>query len=187
MYRCPLSQVQEKDSVSFSDNKVTGLKVLDIHELAAGKLTALLERGTGRDFFDVYHLFKREDINQHKLRVSFVLYSAMCSKKHIPSISVDSISVDRINLKNKLVPVMKSTYREGFANQEDWVEHVESLVRSHFSSLLPFTSDELKFIELVLNGRGIKPELITSDECLIAAAKVHPALVWANQKGAATS
>ena len=65
-----------------ADRQITNLQVLDIHELAAGKLTALLERQTSRDFFDANELFKYEKIDTNKLRVVFILYAAMCSKKY---------------------------------------------------------------------------------------------------------
>jgi hypothetical protein len=156
--------------------------VLDIHELAAGKLTALLERQTGRDLFDANQLFQYKEINKEKLRLLFVLYSAMCSKKNILKIGIDDIDVNLADLKNKLVPVMKSAFFDGFSSVEEWTGRIVENVRSGFGCLLPFSALEEAFILSVMLGEGIKPELITSDPSLRGVIKAHPALLWAQKR-----
>lgn len=42
MYRAPLLPIEKRDSITIAGKQITNLKILDIHELAAGKLTALL-------------------------------------------------------------------------------------------------------------------------------------------------
>ena len=52
IYRVPLWPVITMDSHTLGSWRATGIPVLDIHELAAGKLAALLARQKARDLFD---------------------------------------------------------------------------------------------------------------------------------------
>jgi len=51
MFRQPLWEVQSVDSRAVGDFRARNIPVLDIHELAAGKLTALFARHQARDLF----------------------------------------------------------------------------------------------------------------------------------------
>lgn len=184
MYRIPLLPIEHRDSIAMAGKHVKQLQVLDIHELAAGKLTALLERQTGRDFFDANELFQYPKINKNKLRLIFVLYAAMCSKKDMLNLDLDDITINHTDLKNKLIPVMKSNFCDEYKSIEDWTINIINNVRNGFKALLPFTTSEEAFIRSVASGNGIKPELFISDSHLIdfSAIRKHPALLWAQSK-----
>lgn len=179
MYRIPLLPTEYKDSILVAGRQVKNLQLLDIHEIAAGKLTALLERQTGRDFFDAKELFQYANIEIKKLRLAFVLYAAMCSKKDILKLTLNDIVVDTADLKNKLIPVMNANFYEGFSSSEDWTEDLVNKVRDSFKSLLPFTEKEEIFMRSVTRGEGIKPELLITDPNLTELIKKHPGLLWA--------
>jgi predicted nucleotidyltransferase component of viral defense system len=51
--------------------------VVDVHELAAGKLSALLSRRQARDLFDCSNLFRMDGLDRERLRLAFVVYDAM--------------------------------------------------------------------------------------------------------------
>ncbi len=178
MYRIPLLPIEHRNSVTFANKQVNNLPVLDIHELAAGKLTALLERQTGRDFFDAHELFQYNKISKKKLRSIFVPYAAMCSKKDMLNITLNDITVDHTDLKHKLIPVMKNNYYDGFASNEDWITNVITNVRHGFNTLLPFETSERAFIQSIKNGKGIEPELFMNDDHLVSSIQAHPVLLW---------
>lgn len=46
--------------------------LLDIHELAAGKLSALFNRSASRDWFDAHYLLTQMPLDTKKLRLAFV-------------------------------------------------------------------------------------------------------------------
>jgi len=184
MYRVTLLPTEQRNSISMAGKQVTNLQVLDIHELAAGKLTALLERQTGRDFFDANELFQYAEIDKTILRIIFVLYAAMCSKKDMLSFSINDVTVDYNDLKNKLIPVMKNNFCDGFASTEEWATDIMNNVRKGLGALLPFTASESDFIRSVKNGTGVKPELLITNNSPIdfRLIKQHPALLWAVKK-----
>ena len=184
MYRVPLLPTEYKSSITLAGKQVNNLQVLDIHELAAGKLTALLERQTGRDFFDASELFRCQLLKPDVLRIIFVAYAAMCSKKNMLTITLDDVAVDQVDMRNKLIPVMKDNFSKNFSSIDKWTQDLMKQIRGGFDMLLPFTAAEEAFIHTVVSGNGIKPELITSDVGLANLIKSHPALLWAGKKKA---
>ena len=48
--------------------------MIDVHELAAGKLAALVGRSASRDLFDVVGLLRGGQLLEERLRVGFVVY-----------------------------------------------------------------------------------------------------------------
>ncbi len=72
MLRTPLWPPDERDSFIVINNQAKAIKVLDEHELAAGKVAALFARGASRDLFDARELLRRPALNMEKLRIAFV-------------------------------------------------------------------------------------------------------------------
>lgn len=182
MYRIPLLPTSHKTSIVLAEQKIDQLLLLDLHELAAGKLTALVDRSAGRDLFDAYHLFSHPEINLTKLRLLFVIYAAMSQKKNYLNIEPHHIVADTENLKNKLIPVLKNNYKETFTSMPGWITHLTEQVQIQFKKLLPFTEKEQQFIQLVQQTGVIQPELITNDPTLAPKIASHPALQWMAQK-----
>lgn len=77
MLRLPLWPVTRMDSVPLGRHGCIGFPVLDLHELAAGKLAALFARSAARDIADSVRLLRDSRIDTERLRLGFVLYGAM--------------------------------------------------------------------------------------------------------------
>src|ERR1700722_19888056 len=74
MLRIPLWTLLVQDSRTVGSYRATGTPVLDPHELAAGKLVALLARHASRDLFDTHQLLTQQVLDPEELRLGFVLY-----------------------------------------------------------------------------------------------------------------
>jgi predicted nucleotidyltransferase component of viral defense system len=72
MFRVPLWPPEASDSRALGFAQTRQIPVLNIHELAAGKLPALFSRRASRDLFDTRELLWRNDLNQTSLRTAFV-------------------------------------------------------------------------------------------------------------------
>ena len=77
MFRVPLWPVTKRDSHPIGTWRATGIPVLDHHELAAGKLAALLARRQARDMFDSHQILRMNNLDSRRLRIGFVIYGAM--------------------------------------------------------------------------------------------------------------
>ncbi|MCE3239070.1 MAG: hypothetical protein K0R24_2051 [Gammaproteobacteria bacterium] len=179
MYRVPLLSIEKRKSVTLANQEVSQMPLLDFHELAAGKLTALLDRGAGRDIFDAYHLFQYQNLEIEKLRLCFVIYAAISHKRNFLKIEPNQIAVDREDLKNKLIPVLKQNFNQNFSSISAWTDHLLEEVKIGYKKLLPLNENEQLFINNIREKKSIEPELLIDDQEVISRIKSHPALLWA--------
>ena len=181
MFRNPLWPIIELESKLSFSNSLT-VPVLDIHELASGKLSALFARKVSRDFFDAHYLLTKCNLNKSKLRETFVVYAA-CSSTLLDNISISAIQYDTIDIRNKLFPVLKQKeISRKKADIEKWANQLLSELKESLSIILPLQKNELDFINLIRNEGEIKPELITDNKNLIESILVHPLVKWSVMK-----
>lgn len=177
MLRTPLWPAELSDSRLVGSFQATQVRLLELHELAAGKLAALLSRNASRDVFDACELLRRDDLNLAKLRLAFVVYGG-ANRKDWRTASIEDVTVDLAELNSRLIPTLRTGT---FRSPKDVAVKIEEIVsdcRDLLSAVLPLTPGEREFIER-LNGRGeIAPELLTSDAAMVSAIRQHPALRW---------
>ena len=109
MFRQPLWDVQHSDSHPFGHLQAKSIPVLEIHELAAGKLAALLARGQARDLYDCQQIFKMDGIEPERLRIAFVVYGAM-NRKDWRTVAADDVVLDAAQLTRALIPTLRSPF-----------------------------------------------------------------------------
>lgn len=175
--RVPLWPVEVQDSRPVGSFQARNMLILDIHELAAGKLSALFSRQVSRDLFDSHALLSRNDLEREKVRLGFVVYGA-CSRKDWRTISPDDISCDQRELRRQLIPVLHRDSVPASGEVNEWMERLVTECRDRLSLVLPFEQDERDFLEGVLERGEIIPELLTGDEDLAARIRQHPQLLW---------
>ncbi len=177
MFRIPLWPIRTQDSQLVGSYKARGIPILDIHEIAAGKLAALLSRHEARDLFDVHQLLTRGDLNRGRLRSAFLVYGAM-NRKDWRTVSVDDIAFDANELENHLTPLLR---RESLATGEQRDILGNRLVdecRQALEVVLPLSKAELEFLDRILDHGEIDPSSLTTDEKLAERIRHHPGLKW---------
>jgi len=175
MFRVPLWPIALRDA-KVGSYSVTQIPVLDLHELAAGKLAALLARQASRDLFDAHQLLMRSDLDHKKLRLGFVLYGAM-NRKDWRTVSVEDVGYDPHELENQLIPVVRSEF---LTKQKagDWAAAMITECRDRLGAVLPMSADEIAFLDRILDHGEIKPELLTTDDESAERIRTHPLLQW---------
>lgn len=180
MYRQPLWLCSQKTPLLAFDKTFT-VPVLDIHELAAGKLAALFSRQVSRDFFDTHSLLTKCELNNEQLRLSFVIYLSM-TPIELYFLKPETIHYDMTDLKNRLVPVLsQSMLSRSSKALKGWADQLLEELRMGLTRLLPLTEQEINFIQQVRTNK-IEPELITKDPALQEKILAHPAILWAANK-----
>ena len=175
MFRAPLWPVLELDArIGFIS--ASRVSVLDLHELAAGKLAALFARHASRDLFDAHHLLTRGDLDRGKLRLGFVLYGAM-NRRDWRTVTVDEVGYDPREIENHLIPVIRTASLKQWKTS-NWVEQMIAECRRELGAVLPMTSEEIAFLDHLLDHGRIEPELLTADADLVERIRVHPLLQW---------
>lgn len=175
--RVPLWPIQIRDSYPVGSFRARGIPVLDIHELAAGKLCALFTRQASRDLFDAHALLGRDDLDRDKLRLGFIVYGA-CSRRDWRTVSAEDIRCDYDELRQQLVPVLSRDVVPAGDDTDRWIEQLVRECRERVGLILPFADHEREFLMRV-NERGkIAPQLLTGDNELAARIRQHPQLLW---------
>ena len=175
MFRVPLWPVTSMDSVDVGTYSASGIPVLGLHELAAGKLAALFARQASRDLFDAHRLMAAGELDPDQLRFAFILYGAM-NRRDWRTISLDDVGCDLRELENQLLPVLSSAVRESL--QHGWAEQMVETCRERLSGLVHLAPDEAEFLDRLLDHGEIVPSLLTEDAEMAARIQDHPLLRW---------
>lgn len=180
MFREPLFSFDILDSKKVGSFQAQAVPVIDIHELAAGKLAALFSRQASRDLYDAHLMLRQWDFNIEMLRLAFVVYGAM-NRKDWRSISLTDVTYDSQELENQLVPVLSESLVAGIKLKE-WTETlVEECRQSLNNILLPLNDNEIEFLTMCNDSGEIRPDLLTADEALQSKIAAHPLLKWKAQ------
>jgi predicted nucleotidyltransferase component of viral defense system len=177
MLRTPLWHPILADSKRIGSFCVTAVPMLDLHELAAGKLAALFGRAASRDLFDVRELLGSADLDTEKLRLGFIVYGGI-SRRDWRTVSLDDVHVDPTDVDRQLVPLLRAHFAPPRAQIVEWTELLIAECRDLLSAVLPMTASEIEFLDRLSEYGEIVPELLTSDEDLQSTIASHPGLRW---------
>jgi predicted nucleotidyltransferase component of viral defense system len=177
MFREPLWEVQTIDSKFLGEFQATNIPILDIHELAAGKLAALFARRQARDLFDVHQLLCNTKLKRKRLRVAFFVYGAL-NRKDWRTISLEDIEFDPEELNRTLVPVLHGDYINRGEDMPLFARRLMSECREKLSVVFPPNAKETAFLDRILTEGEIEPALLTSDSELKIRIMRHPMLIW---------
>jgi hypothetical protein len=177
MFRIPLWPVMTLNSHPVGSYEVAGIQVLDIHELAAGKLCALLARQQGRDLFDSHQLLNHNDLEQKRLRLAFVVYGAG-NRKDWRTVSLQDVDFAADELSHHFLPLLRRRSAGGDESPASYGKRLVKECRDRLSVVLPFTDSETEFLNLLLDKGEIVPSLLTSDRDLQERISRHPLLKW---------
>jgi len=177
MYRQPLLEAVIRDSYAIGPYQVKGIPVQDIHELSAGKLSALMSRTKARDLFDTVQLFNHSRFNLDLLRVGFVVYGAK-SRKDWRTVSIQDIKVDPNELSNSLIPVLSKDARDNIGSMVSFGQSLMDQCQNGLKHILPFADNEKEFLDRLLDHGEIVPSLLTKDDVLTERISKMPMLHW---------
>lgn len=178
MYRIPLAPISMRNSVEIAGEVIQNIAVLDIHELAAGKLSALVDRSAARDFFDAHYLLHNMSLNDTQLRVLFIIYSGMSRKCDVRQLDSLKIDYDEIEFQHRLVPMLKMENIDKFRYVKTWSRKLVGECQLEFARLLPLKENEQEFLTRLIDFGEVNPFLIC-DGVLAENVSIHPALQWA--------
>jgi len=177
MFRVPLWPVVTQDSRPVGSYQAKEITIIDIHELAAGKLAALLSRHQARDLFDAHQLLTRGNLDPTRLRLAFIIYGA-ANRKDWRTVKVDDVDFEQRELEQHLIPLLR---KDSLFNLKDLAEFGRTLVeecRGALKKVLPLSKQEINFLDLLLVDGVIEPSLLTSDDIIIEKVKHFPLLEW---------
>tara|TARA_Y100001933_G_scaffold85173_1_gene86397 strand:- start:2336 stop:3292 length:957 start_codon:yes stop_codon:yes gene_type:complete len=181
LYRQPLWPLQRLDSHPLGPIAARAIPVLDIHELAGGKLAALFSRAAARDLFDAHHLLTVSQTEEARLRTAFILYGAM-NRRDWRTITLDDIAVDYRDARRNLFPLLVQHRLTRRHEQDEMLDRLIGETRQALEALLPLDEKARDFLNRLLDEGSIRPELLDLDTGLTDIVNTHPALLWRAQQ-----
>lgn len=177
MYRVPMWPVTVSDSFSVGSWQATEIPIVDIHELAAGKLAALMARRQSRDLFDCHAILQMKKIDPVKLRLAFIIYGAM-NRKDWRTVSVTDVDFNADELSRQLIPTLRVGVNQRQENPSEYGSRLILECRKALSVVLPFTENENEFLGRLLEYGVIDASLLTSEAILQEKIHAQPLLQW---------
>ncbi|HKK67455.1 MAG TPA: nucleotidyl transferase AbiEii/AbiGii toxin family protein, partial [Bacteroidales bacterium] len=165
------------DSHALVDFQTRNVPLPDVHELAAGKLAAMLARGQARDLFDCYQILTMKGIDRERLRLAFVVYGGM-NRKDWRTVSIADLDFDPDELTRLLIPTLNRRVVEKQGSPAEYGERLIRECQSKLKAVLPFNDPERKFLDLLLEKGEIDASLLTPDEALQKRIQSQPLLQW---------
>jgi len=177
MFRQPLWDIQLADSQPFGDFQAKSIPVLDLHELAAGKLAALLARGQARDLFDCHRILNMDYLERDRLRIAFVVYGGM-NRKDWRTVSIEDLDFNPAELTRLLTPTLDARAIQEQGSPAEFGACLVRECREGLSMVLPFNDAERQFLDLLLDRGEIDSTILTADETLQKCIQQQPLLEW---------
>ncbi len=177
MLRTPLWPYEILDSHAIGSFQATQVPVLDVHELAAGKLAALFARCAARDLFDTNRLLRQAGFDRGRLRLGFVVYGAI-NRRDWRTVTVDDVKADPEEIDRQLIAMLRGNEAPARHDVKVWGERLAADCRELLTVVLPLQPNEREFLDRLNDYGEIVPELLTAATGLQSVIRSHPGLLW---------
>ena len=101
MARQPLFGIERKESLPLGGMRAKDVLVLDLHEIVAGKLVALIDRHAARDLFDARRILSIDGLDWGRIKAA-VLAMGASGRRDWRTRSIDAIEGDPREFRQKL-------------------------------------------------------------------------------------
>ena len=176
MDRQPLFGVARMESRNLDGIQARGILVLDIHEIIAGKIVALVDRRATRDLFDARRMLSIQGLDWARIKTA-VLAIGACRRADWRNASTNAI-VNPAEPPHKLLYCLPQDY---FAEYEDigaWINETVSLCQERLGFLFNLSANEQAFLDGVLDRGEINTDLLETDPETQKRINAMPMLAW---------
>ncbi len=177
MARQPLFSMARMESLALGGIRAKDVLVLDLHEIIAGKLVALIDRHAARDLFDARRILSIDGLDWNRIKAA-VLAMGASGRRDWRTRSIDAIEGDPLEFRQKLAVCLP---RDRFAARGEidaWIEETVALCRDRFAFLFDLTANERAFLEGVLDRGEIDAGLLNIAPELRTRIEAMPMLAW---------
>lgn len=177
MARQPLFGAARMDSVPLGEMRASNVLVLDLHEIIAGKLVALIDRNAARDLFDARRILSIDGLDWSWIKAA-VLAIGVCGRRDWRTTSVDAIKGDSRELRQKLAICLPRDRFAGKGDIDAWIEETVALCRGRFAFLFNLSVNEREFLDAVLDRGEIDADLLDVAPEIRVRIGAMPMLAW---------
>ena len=180
MSREPLFGVHATTSRPLGGVVATDIPVVDIHEVVAGKLVALLDRRAARDLFDARRILAAHGLDWSLIRAGVLAWGA-AGRRDWREASLEDIGGDPRELRQKLAICLPRDHFEAAGGVEAWIAESVALCRHGLAPLFERTAGETAFLDRLLDRGEIDASGLDAPEAVQARIARMPMLAWKAQ------
>lgn len=177
MARQPLFGATRMTSAPLGHMRARDVLVLDIHEIVAGKLVALIDRHAARDLFDARRILSLDGLDWSRIKTA-VLALGASGRRDWRTMSLDGIKGDPREFRQKLAICLPRDRFAGKGDVDAWVDETIALCRERFAFLFVLTANESEFLDGVLDRGEINAGLLDIAPEIRARIGAMPMLAW---------
>lgn len=177
MQRQPLFGASRMDSAAFGGIGARDILLLDLHEVVAEKLIALVSRNAVRDLYDARRILSIQGLDWRRVKTAFLALGA-CGRFDWRNASVRCIDAPTDSSTKLLycLPAGHSLKNTDFAT---WVQDTVTLCRERFDSLFALSASGRAFLDALLDRGEINTSLLEEvDSETQARIAAMPMLAW---------
>ena len=168
-------------SAAIGSYRAANVPVLDIHEIVAGKLVALVTRRTARDLFDAHRIIAMPALDWAKIKAAALMIGACARSFDWRTASSEAIGCEAGAITSKLTMCLHDRYFDAFGGPSAWINAVTAECREKLAPLFQLTAGERAFLDAVLERGEIDASTLNVPKPVRAAIEASPALRWKAQ------
>ena len=176
MDRLPLFGVARMESRNLGGIQARSILVLDIHEIVAGKIVALVDRRTTRDLFDARRILSIEGLDWTRIKAA-VLAMGACRREDWRDRYTNDI-VNPAESPDKLRYCLPQDYFADYEDIDAWINETVELCRERLGFLFNLSANEQAFLDGVLDRGEINTDLLEADPETRKRINTMPMLAW---------
>ena len=177
MARQPLFGTARMESLPLGGMRAKDVLVLDLHEIVAGKLVALIDRHAARDLFDARRILSIDGLDWDRIKAA-VLAMGSGGRRDWRTRSIDAIEGDPREFRQKLAICLPRDRFTAGGEVDAWIEETVALCREGFAFLFDLTVDERAFLDGVLDRGEIDADLLDIAPEIGVRIEAMPMLAW---------
>ncbi len=177
MARQPLFGTVRMESLPVGVKRAKDVLVLDLHEIVAGKLVALVDRHAARDLFDARRILSVNGLDWNGIKAA-VLAIGASGRRDWRTVTIDAIDGDPREFRQKLSTCLPRDRNPAMAEITAWIDETVALCRERFAFLFDLTANERAFLDGVIDCGVIDAGLLDVAPEVQARIGNMPMLAW---------
>ena len=177
MARQPLFGIKAMPSARLGDFQAHAIPVVDVHEVVAGKLVALVERSMPRDLFDARSILAMDELDRRRLKAALLALGA-AARGDWRTATDSGIRVSPPELLEALAICLPQNRFASAAELHAWMRETLSLCRDGLAPLYERSDDERAFLDGVLERGEVDAGLLDIESEVRARIAAMPMLAW---------
>ena len=126
------------------------MPVLDIHEIVAGKMVALVTQRAARDLFDAHRIIAMPSLDWAKIKAATLKIGVSAKSFDWRTASPDDIGCEIGDITSKLTMRLHNRYFDAFGGPAAWIDKVTAECREKLAPLFQLTAGERVYLDAVL-------------------------------------